>query len=212
MADRRRRLSPQDRRNQLLDVARAIVEADGVSACSVDAVSQRAGVTSQLVHKYFGTRSSLLHDLFRREDERYAADVRAKIATARNFEEVVRVFVTANFDQLSSATAIGQLRVVPEIAAIRDERRRAGGRSAERVLVKAMAAEYPASPEAMEFVLRMGSAASIEAGSVSAKRGGRNREADIDRAVRFILAGIRELVGEPVNAASDVSRSGGVAR
>ena len=197
MSDRRRRLPPDDRRDQLLDVARDIVEADGVGACTVDAVSKRAGVTSQLVHKYFGTRSSLLHDLFRREDDRYLVDVRSKIAAARNFEEVVRVFVLANFDQLSTATAIGRLRVVPEIAATQDQRRRAGGRSAERVLVKAMATEYPASPKAMEFVLRLGSAASIEAGSLSAQRGGCDREADIDSAVRFILAGIRELVGEP---------------
>jgi AcrR family transcriptional regulator len=200
MSDRRRRLSPEDRRGQLLDVARGIVESDGVGACTVDAVSQQAGVTPQLVHKYFGTRSSLLQELFRREDDRYQAEVRDTIADARNFEDVVRVFVTANFDQLSAATAIGQLRVVPEVAAIRDERRRAGGRSAERVLVRAMAAEYPASPEAMEFVLRLGSAASIEAGSLSSQRGGRDREPDIENAVRFILAGIRELVGEPADA------------
>lgn len=208
MSDHRRRLSPEDRRDQLLDVAREIVEADGVDACTVDAVSQRAGVTSQLVHKYFGTRSSLLHDLFRREDDRYLVDVRSKIAAARNFEEVVRVFVLANFDQLSTATAIGRLRVVPEIAATQDQRRRAGGRSAERVLVKAMAAEYPAPPEAMEFVLRLGSAASIEAGSLSAQRGGRDREADIDNAVRFILAGIRELVGEPAAVSRDARLTG----
>ena len=53
----RRRLSPANRRDQLLDVARDIVEAIGVGACTIDAVSQEAGVTPQLVHKYFGTRS-----------------------------------------------------------------------------------------------------------------------------------------------------------
>ena len=208
MSDRRRRLSPEDRRDQLLDIARDIVETDGASACTVDAVSRRAGVTSQLVHKYFGTRSSLLADLFRREDDRYIVDVRSQIAAASNFEELVRVFVTANFDQLSTATAIGRLRVLPEIAATRDERRRAGGRSAERVLVKAMAAEYPASPQAMEFVLRLGSAASIEAGSLSAARRRRHRDADIDSAVRFILAGIRELVGEPAGTSRETQPAG----
>ena len=172
MSEQRRRLSPQDRRDQLLDTARAILEEDGVGACTIGSVSRRAGVTPQLVHKYFGTRTSLLQDLFRREDDRYQADVRAQVAAAHDFEDVVRVFVTANFDQLSSATAIGQLRVVPEMATIRDERRRADGRSAERVLVRAMAAEYPASPEATEFVLRLGSAASIEAGNLAAQQQG----------------------------------------
>lgn len=198
MSELRRRLSPADRRDQLLDVAREVVEAAGVAACTVDSVSQRAGVTPQLVHKYFGTRTSLLQDLFRREDERYQADIRTQIAAAGDFEDVVRVFVTANFDQLSSATAIGRLRVVPEIATIRNERERAEGRGAERVLVRAMAAEYPTSPQATEFVLRLGSAASIEAGNLAAQRPERDRDQDIENTVRFILAGIRELTAEAV--------------
>lgn len=193
MSDRPLRLSPEDRREQLLDVARYIVETDGVGACTVDEVSHQTGVTPQLVHKYFGTRSSLLQELFRREDDRYLADVRSRVADAQNFSDIVRVFVTANFDQLSSATAIGRLRGLPEIAAIRDERQRAGGRSAERVLVQAMAEEYSTSPEMTEFVLRLGSAASIEAGNLAAQRRGRNRDRDIENAVRFILAGIQEL-------------------
>ncbi|MDG1410032.1 MAG: TetR/AcrR family transcriptional regulator [Acidimicrobiales bacterium] len=191
----RRRLSPANRRDQLLDVARDIVEAIGVGACTIDAVSQEAGVTPQLVHKYFGTRSSLLQELFCREDDRYQDIVRVALADASDFEDIVRVFVTANFDQLSSATAIGQLRVVPEVAAIRDERQQAGGRSAERVLVRALAAEHPATSEATDLVLRLGSAASIEAGNIAAQRPDRNRDRDIERTVRFILAGIRELVG-----------------
>jgi AcrR family transcriptional regulator len=195
MSDRRR-LSPEDRRDQLLDVARNIVEHEGVGACTVDAVSRRAGVTPQLVHKYFGTRASLLEDLFRREDDRYQVDVRERLADARTFEDVVRVFVSANFDQLSSATAIGRLRVVPETASARREHQDTGERSAERVLVRAMAAEYPTSPELMEFVLRLGSAASIEAGNLAAQRADIDRDRSIENAVRFILAGVRELAGE----------------
>ena len=60
----RRRLSPDDRRAQLLDIAKSTVERHGVSACTVERVAEHAGVTSQLVHKYFGTRMSLLERLF----------------------------------------------------------------------------------------------------------------------------------------------------
>ena len=210
MPHRPRRLSPEDRRDQLLDVAKDIVEGTGVGACTVDEVSHQAGVTPQLVHKYFGTRSSLLQELFRREDDRYQAHVGDRVADALTFEDVVRVFVTANFDQLSSATAIGQLRGVPEVAAIQDERQRAGGRSAERILVRALAADYATSPEATEFVLRLGSAASIEAGNLAAQRRDRHRESDIENTVRFILAGIRELIGQPGNAGGDSVLSRGV--
>lgn len=193
MSEPRRRLSPTDRRDQLLDVARELVETEGVGACTVETVSQRGGVTAQLVHKYFGTRSSLLQELFQREDDKYNAELGERIAAAKDFEDIVRLFVTANFDQLSSATAIGRLRGVPEVADIRNKRRRAGGRGAERVLVRAMAAEYPASPGVTEFVLRLGSAASIEAGNLAARQPTRNRDEDINNTVRFILAGIREL-------------------
>ena len=195
MVEPRRRLSPEDRRDQLLDIARDIVVDSGVAACTIDQVSHQAGVTPQLAHKYFGTRASLLQDLFRREDDTYHADMHSRLAEASTFEDVVRIFVTANFDQLSSATAIGQLRGVPEVAAIRDERWRNGGRrGAERVLMQALAAEYPTTPEATEFVLRLGSAASIEAGDLAAQRPRRNRDTDINNTVRFILAGIREIV------------------
>lgn len=168
---------------------------NGVSACTIDEVSECAGVTRQLVHKYFGTRTALLQELFQREDDRFQAELCGHLDGATTFEHTVRVFVTANFDQLSSSSVMGRLRSVPEVATIQDERRRSDERSAERVLVKAMTAEYPASPGIVEFVLRLGSAASIEAGNLSARRGGRNRETEIDNAVRFILAGIRELTG-----------------
>ncbi len=198
MSDRPRRLAPEDRRQQLLDVARDVVELDGAAACTVETVSQRANVTSQLVHRYFGTRIALLQELFLREADRFQAEVRANLAAASGFEDIVRVFVTANFDQLSSATAIGQLRVLPEMQSIRAERRRSGRRDAERVLVAALANEYPGTSDGtadtIEFVLRLGSAASIEAGNLSARRPRSDRSADIERAVKFILAGIRELV------------------
>ena len=64
-----------------------------------------------------------------------------------------------------------------------------------------MAAEYSASAEMTEFVLRLGSAASIEAGNLAAQRPDRDREHDIEAAVRFILAGIRELTALPAEVA-----------
>ena len=195
MTDRPRRLDPAARRTQLLDVARAIVETDGVPNCTVDAVSDAAAVTPQLVHKYFGTRPALLQALYRREDDAYQADVKAKLNRADSFEEVVRVFVTANFDQLSSATAMGRLRVANETAEVRTERHTAGKRDAERILVRALQREYDTSPETTEFVLRLGSAASIEAGNLAAQRPERDRTRDIDDAVQFILAGIHAVVG-----------------
>ena len=192
----RRRLSPDARQTQLLDIAKATVERHGVSACTVERVAERAGVTPQLVHKYFGTRMSLLGALLEREDARYQSAVRASLAEATSFEQVVRVFVAANLDLLSDASAIGQLRGVPELADRHADRWRGEGRGAERVLVRALTAEYHADPSTTEFVLRLGSAASIEAANIGRAGSIPDRDAHIDRTVRFILAGVEALTAK----------------
>ena len=192
----RRRLSPDDRRAQLLDIAKSTVEHHGVSACTVERVAEHAGVTSQLVHKYFGTRMSLLGALLEREDARYQSAIRAGLAEATSFEQVVRVFVAANLDLVSGASAIGQLRGVPELADRHADRWRGEGRGAERVLVQALAAEYVADRSTTEFVLRLGSAASIEAADIAGARSIPDRDAHIDRTVRFILAGVEALAAK----------------
>ena len=189
----RRRLSPDDRRAQLLDIAKSTVERHGVSACTVERVAEHAGVTSQLVHKYFGTRMSLLGALLEREDARYQSAIRAGLAEATSFRQVVRVFVAANLDLVSGASAIGQLRGVPELADRHADRWRGEGRGAERVLVQALTAEYVADRSTTEFVLRLGSAASIEAADIAGAGSIPDRDAHIDRTVRFIIAGVEAL-------------------
>ncbi|MGA1036038.1 MAG: TetR family transcriptional regulator [Ilumatobacteraceae bacterium] len=66
-----RRLEPEQRRTQLLETAKGIIEREGIGACTIDLVSTEAGVTAQLVHKYFGTRSSPLQPLNAREEAAY---------------------------------------------------------------------------------------------------------------------------------------------
>lgn len=195
-----RRLSPEHRRTQLLDVAKAVIERDGVGACSVDAVSTEAEVTAQLVHKYFGTRISLLQALFAREDDGYEREIARRLIAAESFEDVVRVFVTANVDLLSPATAIGQLRALPELGPVRSERERMSRAGAQKVLVRSLRREYPVDDQMTEFVLRLGSAASIEAATIAAHRNGTDRDTHIERTVRFILSGIRSVLDARVPA------------
>ncbi len=194
MTDRPRRLAPAERRTQLLDYATEIIAADGIAECTIDAVAQRADVTPQLVHKYFGTRSSLLSELLEREYGAYAIRLEERLAGAASFDDIVRVFVEANFDQLSDRTVIGQLIKSADLDPTVATRIRRGDRKAGTLLAKAMSDEYPAEPEIVELILRMGSAASIAAGNVHANsRRTRPRGADVDDAVRFILGGVRAL-------------------
>lgn len=58
------RLSPDERRRHLVDVARAIVERRGSAALSMDAVAREAGVSRALVYTYFDNRAGLLSALW----------------------------------------------------------------------------------------------------------------------------------------------------
>ncbi|WP_067722650.1 TetR/AcrR family transcriptional regulator [Nocardia yamanashiensis] len=75
-----KRLSPADRREQLLDVARRIVAESGFTEVSIAAVAERGGVTRPVVYDSFGSREELLDELIARETERMGAAVRRAMA------------------------------------------------------------------------------------------------------------------------------------
>lgn len=70
-----KRLSPADRREQLLDTAMGIVAESGFAEVSIAAVADRGGVTRPVVYDSFGSRDELLDQLIQRETGRMGAAV-----------------------------------------------------------------------------------------------------------------------------------------
>lgn len=70
-----RRLSPTERREQLLDVALALVVESGYSALSMHAVARRAGVTRPVVYDSFASKDELITALVTREEARMLASL-----------------------------------------------------------------------------------------------------------------------------------------
>jgi AcrR family transcriptional regulator len=64
------RMSAQQRREQLLDVTKAIVGADGFHAVSIDRVAREAGVTRPIVYSHFSDLPGVLSALVEREGMR----------------------------------------------------------------------------------------------------------------------------------------------
>lgn len=54
------RMSPERRRDQIADVAAAMIEANGVDGLSMTALAEAAGVTRALVHRYFPRREDVI--------------------------------------------------------------------------------------------------------------------------------------------------------
>jgi AcrR family transcriptional regulator len=64
------RMSARERREQLLDVTKAIVADDGFHAVSIEAVAREAGISRPIVYEHFGDLARLLEALIDRESAR----------------------------------------------------------------------------------------------------------------------------------------------
>ena len=66
----RTRMTGADRREQLIDTTRDLVEEQGFHAVSIDAVARRAGITRPVVYDHFPTLGALLEATLDRETAR----------------------------------------------------------------------------------------------------------------------------------------------
>ena len=76
------RLSGGERREQLLDVTKAIVADQGFHAVSIEAVARRAGITRPVVYGHFEDLQALLAALVEREGQRALAQLADVLPTS----------------------------------------------------------------------------------------------------------------------------------
>lgn len=90
------RLSSEERRAALLDVAKDLVTAGGPDEVTMGNVADRAGVTRMLVYKHFENRDDLLVELYRREAKKLDRWIQAAVLAAPDgFEAKLRAFTVA---------------------------------------------------------------------------------------------------------------------
>lgn len=78
----RRRLSRDDRRRQLVDVAWRLIRDEGTEALTLGRLAEHAGVTKPVVYDHFGDRTGLLTTLYREFDERQTVLMDAALRTS----------------------------------------------------------------------------------------------------------------------------------
>lgn len=76
------RMSAEQRREQILDVTHAIVDARGFHAVTIDGVAREAGITRPVVYGHFNDLPGLLHALIEREADRARAQLEAVLPQA----------------------------------------------------------------------------------------------------------------------------------
>ena len=186
---KRTRLSPEDRRNQLLDSARDLIQRQGISGFTMEALAAEAGVSNPLVYKYFDTRLKMLQELWVREYARYTSNVYEQISKAESFEDLVRLFVNLNFTELSLGGITHILGAQPEVREVTKDKQKANLRSTGQLLVNSVEEMYHLTPSQASHLVVLASGASIEAARHYARYGGSRRKM-VEDTVSFILNGV----------------------
>ena len=187
---KRIRLSPEGRRNQLLDSARDLIQDQGFSGFTMEALATAAGVSNPLVYKYFDTRLELLQELWTREYERYNRNVREQLTKAENFEDIVRLFVNLNFTELSLGEITHILGSQPELREVTKAKQKSNQRGTGLFLVNTVEEMYHLTPSQATHLVVLASGASIEAARHYARYGG-SRKKMVEDTVSFILKGVK---------------------
>ena len=104
----RTRLSRADRRQQLLDVARALIEKEGADAVTLALVAEKAGVSKPMAYDHFETRTGLLLALLEDADRHYEGVARARIAAAPETVEAIAAALTAAIEANGDARDVGR--------------------------------------------------------------------------------------------------------
>ena len=185
----RRRLSPEARRNQLLDCARDVILRQGLSTLTMEVLAQEAGVSNPLIYKYFDTRLQVLQELLIREHTTFSESLMQNLSDASNYRDAVRTYVEINFHQFAGGDVLSILFNQPDV---RKALAKGRPRQAPR-LIKEMAKEYNIPNTLAEKLVVLASGASLAAAEHYGRYGG-DREAQIDQTVEFIFGGIRTVL------------------
>src|SRR4051812_43701829 len=99
----RRRMRASDRREQILDITHAIVDAEGFHAATINRIAAEAGVTRTVIYQQFGDLSRLFIALVDREADR--AQRQFEAAIAQTGDDEADVFAEAFAGVLRAAAA-----------------------------------------------------------------------------------------------------------
>jgi AcrR family transcriptional regulator len=110
------RLTGEQRREQILDVTKALAGARGFHAISIDAVARRAGITRPVVYGHFGDLAGLLRALVEREGARAVGQLMKLLPApdaAKDPEEILLDGLRAFLEAVRDEPVTWQLVLMP---------------------------------------------------------------------------------------------------
>ena len=184
---KRTRLSPEDRREQILDAAKESIFENGLQQFSLKQLAVDAGVSEPLLFHYFTSRVDMLQQLLSRDFNRYLDALNESLDESSTLDEIFRVYVASNFNERAERGVIDILLAEAEIAAAIKERRTTNARQREKILVGTLAKELDISRKKAAMLALMVSAVSIAAAKF-AHEAKLDRDDAIETVMQFIAA------------------------
>jgi AcrR family transcriptional regulator len=120
---KRTRLSPEVRKDQLLDAAKTSILKGGLQQFSLKQLAVDAGVSEPLLFHYFSSRNELLQQLLYRDFNRTIDALNLQLDKATDLNDILRIYVCHNYDRQTDERIIDILLAEPEIASVAEERR-----------------------------------------------------------------------------------------
>src|SRR4051812_2953558 len=124
MAQRAQRMRASERREQILDVAAAIVRTQGVHAVTMERVAAEAKVSKPVVYAHFANTTEVVSALLEREERTLDAAVAERVATATTIEETLRACGRPWFDAFANPDSLYRRLVLEQAAKPELERER----------------------------------------------------------------------------------------
>ena len=122
---RRRRLAPEQRADEILDAAAALVVEEGIAGITMAKIADRANVSKGLLYAYFANVKELLQAVLIREHRAHHAEQLETVQAPASFEAMARATAHNNHRrQTERGLLVARLRGDPEINAAMAERDR----------------------------------------------------------------------------------------
>ena len=185
---KRTRLSPEARRDQILDAAKQLLVRHGLDSFSIKKLAIEAEVSEPLLFHYFSSRTALLQQLLARDFTRLVTSLNTSLDGADSLDKVLRVYVAMNYDQCIEESVINLLLGEPDIAAVIEHEVSQNREMREKMLVSTIATALDVNKKKAAMLALMASSASISAARFAHKYNVEREEA-IQAAINFAQAG-----------------------
>jgi len=167
---KRTRLTPEVRRDQILDQAARLILDEGLHAVNMERLARDAGISKGLVYNYFSTREALLTVLLNREQTELRDRGMASALRAESYEDLIRQTTRLYLEHTRDRGAlIASLLSDPSVARLMEEQNRADRERTMRYFVRATRREFDLSLSRAIAAIDMLSAVTDRAGKLVAE-------------------------------------------